>query len=170
MDVHLECVAIALIQGGFRVHIELKRGLQEKYSRTCQPPDLRARMMDVLCGWGAAGASYRRVSSRFYLLELFMSLSPPKDSKFWLVLHKLGDLQELLVVRQISKLIPLWCVNVLLTLVGVSKDWHCLVGCWKDPENKEKKIRTEEGMNECRWVSARKFHTQKKQRSSCLLD
>lgn len=38
-------------------------------------------------------------------------------------------------------------VHVSLTLVSVSKDWHCLVGCWKDPENKEKKIRTEEGMN-----------------------
>lgn len=50
MDVHLEYVAIALIQGGFRVHIELKRGLQEKYSGTCQPPDLRARMTDVLHG------------------------------------------------------------------------------------------------------------------------
>lgn len=50
MDVHLHCVNLGLIQGGFHVHIDWKRGLQEKYPGTCQPPEPRARMRDVLHG------------------------------------------------------------------------------------------------------------------------
>lgn len=115
-------------------------------------------------GWGMCSMDEVKLepfTGGFYLLELFMSFS----------LQKTANSGWFCINWEISKN-HCWCnkctnssflsgARVSLTLVGVSKDCHCLVGCWKDPKNKEKKIRTEEGMNGYGWISARKFHTKK---------
>lgn len=88
MDLHLEFVIIALIQGSLHVHIQWKRGLKEKCSGTCQSPEPRARMRDVLHGWCTPRAWLQKVLLKVFPPRTHCEFQSPKDSKFWLVLHR----------------------------------------------------------------------------------